>query len=263
MTVTPLNNSGSTATTPSPTSTASPAPTGSAIVSTSPAASPVTPGGATTAAAVAASGTPAELANIDYTKERWVAFVSGDGTNVRDHPSTEKPSKVLFKVSKGTKGFVQARKSGWTQLKWDFNKKVGWTRDDLLLIGPDEVIRNLMADNQGNIASISFDKVKTQSKRAAELAQTISVAVAKPAPPSETVKGFIGDKLPPEGVIVSSPFARVRDKPSRQAAETGRVPKGITVKIKSAKQIDRYYWFEILYNNGKKEGWTREDNLKF
>ena len=199
---------------------------------------------------------------LDFGKVKWVAFIIGDGTNVRDLPSTEKPSKTLFKLSKGTKGTVIDRKNGWSQIKWDFNRKVGWTRDDLLVSGPDEVVRNLVND-QGQVSSASADAFQAAAKKAAELARTIKVAVAKPAPPSETVKGFVGDKLPAEGVITASPFARIRESPSRQAAEVGRVPKGVTVKIKSHKQMGRYAWFEVSFSNGKKDGWTREDNLKF
>ena len=168
-----------------------------------------------------------------------------------------------MRVNKGTRGFVLEKKDGWTKIKWEFNRKIGWTRDDLLIQGPIEIMRSLV-DPKGNIASVTTQNIQTAVKKAKTMAQNVSVAVAKPVPPSETVKGFVpGEKLPEEAKISADPFARVRETPDTKSLAVGRLPKGVMVKIKSAKQVGRHYWFQIQYNNGRKEGWTREDNLQF
>lgn len=192
--------------------------------------------------------------------EKWLAYAIGDGVNVREDASIK--SKKLFVVSKGTRGTILEEKNDWSKIKWDFNRKIGWTRHDVLVRGPKEVMTNLM-DAKGNIASISTSSVQAATKKALAIAQTVSVAVAKPAPPSETVKGYItGGKLPKEATITKD-AAKIRAAPNTKAQLLGQVPKGIVVKIKSCKQIGKYQWFEIIYNNGKKEGWTRDDNLQF
>ena len=167
-----------------------------------------------------------------------------------------------MKVSKGTKGTVLEKKNGWTKIKWDFNKKIGWTRDDIIVSGPEEVLQSAGTDGK-HVASMTSVALQAASRKAAEIAKTVNVAVARPVPASETVKGFFGGKPPSDATIVASPYARVRSQPTRQASEVGRIPKGIAVKIKSYKQIGKFAWFEITFSNGKKEGWTREDNLRF
>jgi len=204
-----------------------------------------------------------------------VAYALVKGVKVRDNPSLE--SKEMMRVNQGTKGFVLERKDGWTKIKWDFNKKIGWTRDDLLLIGPQEVL-STMVDNNGKlindqsiasatvsaIASMTTARIQAAAKKAQAIAQTVSTAVAKPAAPTDTVKGYVkGGKLPEEGTIIPDSGAKVRNRPDTKSDLVGKVPKGIAVKILSAKQIGKYMWFNISYNNGKKEGWTREDNLQF
>ncbi|MBI3037616.1 SH3 domain-containing protein [bacterium] len=197
--------------------------------------------------------------------EKWVAYVAGSGVNVREGPSTE--AKLLFKVALNTKGSVVERKNGWTQIKWDFNRKIGWVRDDLLNIGPETVMSSIVGtlkagkEANANIASITAATMQAAARKAAA-ASKISVVVAKPAPPSETVRGFSGKSVPKEGLI-SANLANVRSKPSTKAPLLGTIPKGVNVQIKSNKLIGKRYWFEIIYHNGRKIGWTREDNLQF
>ncbi|HNW35626.1 MAG TPA: SH3 domain-containing protein, partial [Candidatus Ozemobacteraceae bacterium] len=90
-----------------------------------------------------------------------VAYALVRGVKVRDNPSLE--SKEMMRVNQGTKGFVVEHKDGWTKIKWEFNRKIGWTRDDLLLIGPQEVL-STMVDNHGkliNDVSIASATVST------------------------------------------------------------------------------------------------------
>ena len=192
--------------------------------------------------------------------EKWVGYAAEKGVNVRDGPATN--SRMLFIVGKGTKGTILDRKNGWSQIKWDFNRKAGWVRDDLLLLGPDEVMRNFVAPDGRLIASFTPDSLKKVTKKAKEMAKNVSVGVARPAPPSETVKGFHGGKLPEEGTILVD-SAKLRDEPSTRAAVVGKLVKGVKVKVKALRQVGKYQWFEVSYNNGRKEGWTREDNLQF
>ncbi|HEY9068779.1 MAG TPA: SH3 domain-containing protein [Candidatus Ozemobacteraceae bacterium] len=204
-----------------------------------------------------------------------VAYALVKGVKVRFEPSLT--SKEMMRVNQGTKGFVLEHHDGWTKIKWDFNKKIGWTRDDLLLIGPQEVL-STMVDNNGKlltdqsvasatasaVASMTAARIQAATKKAQAIAQTVSSAVAKPAKPADTVKGYVtGGKLPEEGTITADPSAKVRAKPDTRAELLGKVPKGVAVKILSAKQVGKYMWFNISYNDGRKEGWTREDNLQF
>lgn len=198
---------------------------------------------------------------VDFQKHKWLAYASGNGTNVRQGPSIEKGVKVVMKVGKGTRGRVLERKDGWTRIQWDFNRKMGWTRDDLLIIGPENVLLGL-ANKDGGVASATPEEIKKLNKKSIEAVKTVSVTIAKPAPPSQTVRGFLGSgEIPEAGTISASPFANVRSEPNRRSALTGKVPKGVAVKIKGLRKVGRYNWFEIVYNNGRKEGWTREDNL--
>ncbi len=192
--------------------------------------------------------------------ERLVAYAAQKGVNVRAGPATRE--KLLFLVNKGTKGFVTAKSGNWSQIKWEFNRKSGWVRNDLLIMGPEEVMRNFVAPDGTMIASFTPEALKKVTKKAQEIAQNISVGVARPAPPSETVKGFSGGKLPEEA-IVTQDGAKLRESPSTKAAVVGRLHKGVSVKIKAMKQIGKFQWFDVDYNNGRKSGWTREDNLQF
>lgn len=192
--------------------------------------------------------------------EKWFAFAAARATKVREGGSVD--TKAIMQINMGTRGLVLERKGGWTKVKWDFNRKIGWTRDDFLMQGPAEVMMGLMTSD-GKVASISATTIQAAAKKAQTMQNTISVAVAKPAPPSETVKGFIGGKLPHEATIIADPFARIRSEPSTTGSQVGKAAKGMIVTIKSAKKIGRHQWFEVIFNNGKKEGWTREDNLQF
>ncbi len=204
-----------------------------------------------------------------------VAYALTNGVKVREEATTE--SKELMRVNQGTKGFVLEHRNGWTKIKWDFNKKIGWTRDDLVLMGPQEVL-STMVDHNGKlisdqsvasmtasaVASMTASRIQAAAKKAKTIAMTVSTAVAKPAAPADTVKGYVaGGKLPEEGTIVADPLAKVRSSPDVKSQLIGKVPKGLTVKVLSAQQAGKYMWFRISYNNGRKEGWTREDNLQF
>ncbi len=223
------------------------------------------------AAAPAQPGTPPVKAGSPSPDPhvQLVAFANGNGINVRDAPDLS--GKMVMKIGNGTRGHVIDRKNGWTQVKWDFNKKVGWTRDDLLIIGPKDSLTGIPSVPGSGTSPVVIDPatrkpvpVDPAALKAMAIAQTVSVAVAKPAPPSETVRGFASaDKLPAEGTIVADSGAKVRNAPSTKAALLGKVPKGVVVKIKSCRRIGKYQWFEITYHQGRKEGWTREDNLQF
>lgn len=204
-----------------------------------------------------------------------VAYALTNGVKVRESASTE--SKEMMRVNQGTKGFVLEHVGGWTKIKWDFNKKIGWTRDDLLLMGPQEVL-STMVDHNGKlindqsvasvtasaVASMTAARIQAATKKARTIAMTVSTAVAKPAAPAETVKGYVaGGKLPEEGTIIADPLAKVRSSPDAKSQLVGKIPKGLTVKILSAQQAGKYMWFHISFNNGRKEGWTREDNIQF
>lgn len=223
---------------------------------------PENPAAGTSQAATVAppkAATP-ELA-FDPQGEPWAAFATGNGTNVREGPGLT--HKFMWKVSKGTKGAVLEKKDGWTHVKWDFNRKSGWVRDDLLLQGPTRLVINLM-QGKGGIASVTAESLVAANQKMAKAALKTSSAIAKPAPVSETVKGYAaGMDLPKHGTIFATSMANIRTEPSIKAPRITRLPKGVTVEIKSVKKVDRYHWFEIRFNQGKKSGWTREDNLKF
>lgn len=192
---------------------------------------------------------------------KWFAYASGNGTNVRGGPSTSE--KLLFKVSKGTRGVVTDKKDGWTSIKWDFNRKTGWVRDDLLIQGPAAVMTNIMqpGNDPGKIDPNLINKAAAQEIIKESL---VAVAIAKPAPASETVNTYVqGQKLPEQGMIEAQTFANIRSEPSTTSDKLAKLPKGMIVKIKSTRREGRWQWFEIIFNDGKKTGWTREDNLKF
>jgi len=124
---------------------------------------------------------------------KWYAYASGNGTNVRSGPSTGE--KLLFKVSKGTRGVVTEKRDGWTSVKWDFNRKTGWVRDDLLLQGPATVMVNILqkSDDSGKIDTNEIAKAAAQQAIKENL---VSVAIAKPAPASETVNTYVQGQPP-------------------------------------------------------------------
>lgn len=240
---------------------------------------PSTPSGSSLGATAGVTIAPVAAINVASAGKpvlgNEVAYALAKGVKVRDNPSLE--SKEMMRVNQGTKGFVLEHKDGWTKIKWDFNKKIGWTRDDLLLIGPQEVLSTMVDNNgmlineqsvasatAGTIASMTATRIQAATKKAQTIAQTVSSAVAKPAAPADTVKGYVrGGKLPEEGMITADPVAKVRASPDTKAQLIGKVPKGLTVKILAAKQVGKYMWFHISFNGGKKEGWTREDNVQF
>lgn len=206
---------------------------------------------------VKVSGEPVFEAN----GPKWFAYASGNGTNVRAGPSTN--DKMLFKVGKGTRGVVTEKRDGWTSIKWDFNRKTGWVRDDLLLQGPASVMTNLLqkTDDPGKIDP---DKISQAAAKEIIRENLVSVAIAKPALASETVNSYVqGQELPEKAIIESPTFATVRAQPNTTSEKLGKLPKGMAVKIKRTQKEGRWRWFEIIYNDGRKTGWTREDNLKF
>lgn len=218
---------------------------------------------------VIASGSTGPLAQNKGTGEpkfepngpKWYAYASGNGTNVRGGPSTAE--KLLFKVGKGTRGVVTDKKDGWTNIKWDFNRKIGWVRDDLLIQGPASIMLNLVqkSDDSGKIDTSEIAKIAAKEALRENL---VSVAIAKPALASETVSTYVqGQALPESGTIEAQTFANIRSQPNSNSEKLGKLPKGMVVKIKSTKKEGRWRWFEIIYNDGRKTGWTREDNIKF
>jgi uncharacterized protein YgiM (DUF1202 family) len=192
---------------------------------------------------------------------RWYAYATGNGINVRTGPSTS--YKQLFKVAKGTRGTVTEKKNGWTQIKWDFNRKTGWVRDDLLVQGPAAIVSTLV-QKTGDVEKIDTRQITKANAKKVMKENKMIVAVAKKAPVSETVKSFTeGDDLPEQGKIAADPFANIRTGPGTQNARITRLPKGVVVKINKAEREGNWLWFEITFNDGKKTGWTREDNLTF
>ena len=192
---------------------------------------------------------------------KWYAYASGNGTNARTGPATS--DKLFFKVGKGTRGVVLEKKNGWTHIKWDFNRKSGWVRDDLLIQGPASIMINLVqkADDSGKIDTSEVAKLAAKEALRENL---VSVAIAKPALASETVSTYTqGQALPESATIEAQTFANVRSQPNTTSEKLGKLPKGMVVKIKSTQKEGRWRWFEIIYNDGRKTGWTREDNLKF
>ena len=192
---------------------------------------------------------------------KWLAYSSGNGINVRKGNSTK--TKRLFKVAKGTKGTVLKQKDGWTQIKWDFNRKIGWVRNDLLVMGPANVMLSLVKKSS-DLDNLSNKKIHSASQKELLKANKVAVAIAKPAPVEKTVKRYIkGDKLPENAKIIADPVANIRSGPSTGHSKVGKLPKGVTVQIKDVVQKEKWQWFEIIFHGGKKSGWTREDNLAF
>ena len=209
-----------------------------------------------------ASGSSKADANaFDPHGPKWFAYASGNGTNVRSGPSTN--DKLMFKVSKGTRGVVTDKKDGWTSIKWDFNRKTGWVRDDLLLQGPATIMTNLIQTASGS-SKIDSELISQAAAKEALRENLVSVAIAKPALASETVSTYVqGQPLPDHATIEAQTFANVRSLPNTTSEKLGKLPKGMVVKIKSTQREGRWRWFEVIYNDGRKTGWTREDNLKF
>lgn len=198
---------------------------------------------------------------FDPNGPKWFAYSSGNGINVRSGSSLQ--DKALFKVGKGTKGTVLDKKNGWTHIKWDFNRKDGWVRDDLLIQGPATVVQTVIA-NTSDISELDAGKINKEAAKAILKESKVAVAVAKPAPVSETVKTFVdGENLPEQARIEVLTFANIRSGPSTRHDMVAKLPKGMVVKVKAVEKIGKWQWFEILFQEGKKSGWTREDNLKF
>ncbi len=192
---------------------------------------------------------------------KWFAYASGNGINVRNGPATS--NKLMFKVAKGTKGTVVEKKDGWTKVKWDFNRQSGWVRDDLLVQGPAEVLSTLV-QKTGDVEKIDAGQINKATAKEILKENKIMVAVAKEAPVAETVKSFTeGAKLPEQAKISADPFANIRSGPGTGFARVGKLPKDVVVKINKVQREDKWLWFEIVFNEGKKTGWTREDNLNF
>lgn len=211
----------------------------------------------TSSSGLSTPGTP------EFTPEgpKWFAYASGNGINVRNGPTTA--SKRLFKVAKGTRGSVVEKKNGWTKIKWDFNKQFGWVRDDLLVQGPSEVISTLV-QKTGDVEKINAKQINKASAKKILKENKVVVAIAKSAPVAGTVRSYTeGEKLPEQAKISADPFANIRSDNNVGAAKVGKLPKGVVVKIKQVKRAGKWLWFEIEFNNGKKTGWTREDNLSF
>lgn len=192
---------------------------------------------------------------------KWFAYASGNGINVRSGPGTS--NKQLFKVAKGTRGTVTEKKNGWTRIKWDFNQQLGWVRDDLLVQGPAEVVSTLV-QKTGDVEKIDANQINKATAREILKENKVIVAVAKPAPVETTVKTYIeGEKLPEQAKISADPFANVRSGPGTGHARVAKLPKGVVVGIRKVQRDGKWLWFEVSFNEGKKSGWTREDNLSF
>lgn len=182
------------------------------------------------------------------------AYANGSGINVRNGPSTSNVS--LFKIGKDTKGTVLERKKGWTYVKWDFNKKSGWVRDDLLRFSSIEKATNKEQKTTKVSKPKQLQPVTEESK--------VAVAVAKPANLAETTNSFAeGSKLPREAVVCAETFANIRSQASTNSESIAKIPKGMIVTATNVKKIGKWQWFEIVFQGGRKKGWTREDNLKF
>lgn len=193
--------------------------------------------------------------------EKWFAYSLGNGVNVRNGPGIS--NKKLFKVAKGTKGTVIDKKNGWTLIKWDFNKQLGWVRDDLLIQGPADVLSSLVKKT-GDVATIDANQINKATAKKMHEKNKVIVEVAKTAPVETTVKTYVeGDKLPKQAKIAADPFANVRSGPGTGYARLTKLPKGVVVGIKKVQREGKWLWFEISFNEGKKSGWTREDNLSF
>lgn len=211
------------------------------------------------------SNQPNNTLAFSPTGPKWYAYATTNGLNVRETPAVK--GKLLFKVSKGTRGVVKEKKDGWSYIQWDFNKKKGWSIDEYLLQGPAGVIDQVATTpSSGNTKAADGTKKEqlTQANVTKMLEQSKTViGVAKPAPASETVIIYSNKDLPKRGTITPINGANIREQPTTQSARLIKLPKGTSVGIKSVKKVDKYQWFEITYSNGTKSGWTREDNLQF
>jgi uncharacterized protein YgiM (DUF1202 family) len=192
---------------------------------------------------------------------KWFAYASGNGINVRNGPSTS--YEQLFKVAKGTRGTVVEKKNGWTRIKWDFNRKIGWVRDDLLVQGPADIVSTLV-QKTGDVEEIDVKQITKANAKKVLKENKMIVAAAKKSPVEVTVQSFVeGNELPENAKISANPFANIRTGPGTQNARITKLPKGLVVKINKAQREGKWLWFEITFNEGKKTGWTREDNLTF
>ncbi len=213
------------------------------------------------APAAAPSPAVATVASVAAAPETLVALVAGNAVNVRQGPSTS--HKKVQRIPAGSRCDVKKRENGWTQV--EFAKgKTGWIRDDLLTFVPlsnaQTVQAQIVASFAANLPPASPAKPGAPAAPAAPT--TVTVAIAKPAPPSKTVKSLRAEN-PTSAVIGASPAARIRAEPSTRSAEVGKVLKGLTVSISSKKTIGKWTWYEVKSPDGKKHGWTREDNLRF
>lgn len=202
-------------------------------------------------------------ANVAFSKEgpTWHAYANQNGINVRTGPGTNHDQ--LFKVAQGTRGSVVDKKDGWTQIHWDFNRKTGWVRDDLLIQGPAAIMTTLM-NRAGGVENIDIQQVSEAAAKLALKENKIAVAIAEPAPVETTVTALVtSENLPSQATIKADPMANIRSAPGTQHERVGRLPKGLVVQIKNVQQLDRWQWFEIIFNEGRNTGWTREDNLSF
>ncbi|MGM0599787.1 MAG: SH3 domain-containing protein [Candidatus Rifleibacteriota bacterium] len=192
---------------------------------------------------------------------KWFAYAKGNGINVRQGSSIN--NKQLFKVAKGTRGTVLAKENGWTQIKWDFNGKTGWVRDDLLLQGPAEVVSTLVRKT-GDVEKIKANQInKAVAKRILKENKLI-VGLAKEVPAEQTVKKYVeGEKLPEKAKIAADPYANIRTGPGTNNAKIHRLPKGFVVTLLKVEREGKWLWFNIQFDEGRKTGWTREDNLTF
>jgi uncharacterized protein YgiM (DUF1202 family) len=192
---------------------------------------------------------------IDSSATKTYAFANGSGINVRTGPSTRET--MLFKIGNGTKGLVLEKRNGWTHILWDFNKEKGWVRDDLLKFSSTSAAATPTAQAANKEKNITpANKVSPEN--------IIAVAIAKPANIAESTNSYSsGDVLPTEAVINAETFANIRNLPTTSSEKIGKLPKGMVVKVKNVKKEGRWQWFEIVFQAGRKTGWTREDNLKF
>lgn len=216
---------------------------------------------------VTATQTPSNNAlAFSPTGPKWYAYASTNGLNVRETPAVK--GKLLFKVSKGTRGVVKEKKDGWSYIQWDFNKKKGWSIDEYLVQGPAGIIDHVATNPNNTTGNTKVDTTKKDQLTQANVTKMLEqsktiVGVAKPAPASETVIVYTNKDLPQRGTITPINGANIREQPTTQSARLIKLPKGTSVGIKSVKKVDKYQWFEITYSNGTKSGWTREDNLQF
>lgn len=212
------------------------------------------------------SNQPNNTLAFSPTGPKWYAYATTNGLNVRETPAVK--GKLLFKVSKGTRGVVKEKKDGWSYIQWDFNKKKGWSIDEYLLQGPAGVIDQVATNPSSGSNTKAADGTKKEQLTQANVTKMLEqsktvIGVAKPAPASETVIIYSNKDLPKRGTITPINGANIREQPTTQSARLIKLPKGTSVGIKSVKKVDKYQWFEITYSNGTKSGWTREDNLQF